>query len=135
MRRNRLMITRKLLGSRNSSCSAHARSTGKPCRAKALRNGRCRNHGGLSSGPNTPEGKAAVSKASKKRYHQGGKEALKTGYKRWLEAGGREMLSRLAKRRWRLLKLINDLYFREPYARTRCGVKRLGSLRTQPLIP
>lgn len=95
-----------------------------------MRNGRCRNHGGLSSGAKTPEGRAAVSKASKERYHRGAGEALKTGYKRWLEAEGREMLSRLAKRRWRLLKLINDLYFREPYARTRRGVKRLGSLRT-----
>lgn len=127
------MITRKLLGSRNSTCSAHARSTGKPCKAKAMANGRCPNHGGLSSGPKTPEGKAAISKASEERYHRGGEKALKTGYRRWLEAGGRETLSRLAKRRWRLLKLINDLYFREPYARTRHGVKGLGRLRTQPL--
>lgn len=107
-------------------CQAHARSTGKPCRAKAMRNGRCRNHGGLSSGPKTPEGKAAVSKASKTRYYRGGAEALKTGYKRWLEAGGREMLSRLAKRRWRLLKLIHNIQFPYAYARTRHGVKRLA---------
>jgi len=87
-----------------------------------MRNGRCRNHGGRSSGPKTPEGKATISKASKTRYHQGGSEALKTGYKRWLEAGGREMLSRLAKRRWRLLKMIHDIEFREPYAQARLGV-------------
>lgn len=39
-------------------CGAFARSTGKPCEAKALENGRCRNHGGLSTGPRTVEGRA-----------------------------------------------------------------------------
>jgi hypothetical protein len=39
-------------------CGAYARSTGQPCRAKALANGRCKNHGGMSTGPRTPEGKA-----------------------------------------------------------------------------
>lgn len=39
-------------------CRAWARSTGRPCRAPAMTNGRCRNHGGLSTGPLTPEGKA-----------------------------------------------------------------------------
>ena len=39
-------------------CGAYARSTGNPCKAKALANGRCKNHGGLSTGPKTPEGKA-----------------------------------------------------------------------------
>jgi hypothetical protein len=38
-------------------CGAFARSTGKPCRMKALANGRCRLHGGLSTGPKTSEGK------------------------------------------------------------------------------
>jgi len=38
-------------------CGAFARSTGKPCRMKALANGRCRLHGGLSTGPKTEEGK------------------------------------------------------------------------------
>jgi hypothetical protein len=39
-------------------CGAYARSTGQPCKAKALANGRCKNHGGMSTGPRTPEGKA-----------------------------------------------------------------------------
>ncbi len=39
-------------------CRAHARSTGEPCRAKAIPNGRCRNHGGLSTGPKTLEGRS-----------------------------------------------------------------------------
>jgi hypothetical protein len=38
-------------------CGAFARSTGKPCRMKALANGRCKLHGGLSTGPKTSEGK------------------------------------------------------------------------------
>ena len=38
-------------------CGAFARSTGKPCRMKALANGRCRLHGGLSTGPKTQEGR------------------------------------------------------------------------------
>lgn len=41
-----------------AKCGAFARSTGKPCQMKALANGRCRLHGGLSTGPKTVEGKA-----------------------------------------------------------------------------
>ncbi len=36
-------------------CGAKTRS-GAPCRGPAMRNGRCRMHGGLSTGPKTPEG-------------------------------------------------------------------------------
>lgn len=44
-------------------CGAHARS-GKPCRAPALRGKkRCRLHGGLSTGPRTPEGLARSRRA------------------------------------------------------------------------
>lgn len=47
-------------------CGAYARSTGEPCRAPAHRdpatgkprNGRCKLHGGKSTGPRTPEGRA-----------------------------------------------------------------------------
>ena len=38
-------------------CRAYARSTGLPCRAKALSNGKCKLHGGLSTGAKTLEGK------------------------------------------------------------------------------
>ncbi len=38
-------------------CGAKTRKD-TPCQAKALANGRCRNHGGLSTGPRTPEGRA-----------------------------------------------------------------------------
>lgn len=38
-------------------CNARTR-TGRPCRALALPSGRCKWHGGLSTGPRTPAGKA-----------------------------------------------------------------------------
>src|SRR5215467_3704776 len=37
-------------------CGARSKRTGKPCRAAAMRNGRCKVHGGNSTGPRTPEG-------------------------------------------------------------------------------
>ncbi len=33
-----------------SLCGAHARTTGEPCRGAAMANGRCRMHGGRSTG-------------------------------------------------------------------------------------
>ena len=48
-------------------CGAHARTTGKPCQAKALANGRCKLHGGLSTGPKTDEGKERA-KANLKQF-------------------------------------------------------------------
>ncbi len=38
-------------------CGARTRGTGKPCQCRALANGRCRFHGGLSTGPKTAEGR------------------------------------------------------------------------------
>jgi hypothetical protein len=59
------------------ACGAKTRQ-GTPCKAKALwdkennrpRNGRCRIHGGLSTGPKTPEGKAKS--LSKLKNYKGG---------------------------------------------------------------
>lgn len=46
-------------------CGAKARSTGgKPCRRIACGNGRCPNHGGLSTGAKTIEGKFKQKMAS-----------------------------------------------------------------------
>jgi hypothetical protein len=36
--------------------AARPKRTGKPCRAAAMPNGRCKVHGGKSTGPRTPEG-------------------------------------------------------------------------------
>jgi hypothetical protein len=58
-------------------CGARTR-TGRPCQAPAWwdedrcvpRNGRCRVHGGLSSGPRTPEGKRRIGEAARLRAQQ-----------------------------------------------------------------
>jgi hypothetical protein len=47
-------------------CGAKARTTGCPCQAPAMPNGRCRMHGGLATGPRTPEGRARVAAAHTK---------------------------------------------------------------------
>ena len=85
-------------------CGAHARSTGLPCRAKALPNGRCKLHGGMSTGPKTLEAKQAIGAATKARMAAGQLAKAHEGRRRWLDAGGREYLSRLAKRRAARLK-------------------------------
>ena len=97
-------------------CEAYARSTGNPCQAKALPNGRCKNHGGLSTGPKTLEGRQAISEATRQRMASGQQERVLEGFYHWLEGGGREMLSRLAKsrekrKRWnkRILETIVNI--------------------------
>jgi hypothetical protein len=81
-------------------CGAHARSTGLPCKATALTNGRCKNHGGLSTGPRTLEGRKSVGAATRQRMTSGQQERALKGFYRWLEAGGRTHLSKLAKARF-----------------------------------
>jgi len=92
-------------------CEAYARSTGLPCQAKALANGRCRNHGGMSTGPRTAEGKKAIGEATAKRMASGQQEKALAGLKAWLDAGGREYLSKLHqarfKRRQWLKRIVN----------------------------
>lgn len=38
-------------------CGARCKSTGKPCMGRAMPNGRCRYHGGMSTGPLTAKGR------------------------------------------------------------------------------
>jgi len=93
-------------------CGAYARTTGNPCQAKALTNGRCKNHGGMSTGPKTPEGRQAISQATRQRMSSGGRMRVLEGFYRWLEGGGALTLSRLAKAREfkkRLQRLQNQL--------------------------
>lgn len=55
-------------------CGAYARSTGVPCIAPPVRdpitglprNGRCRNHGGLSTGPKTKQGRERCSEGARR---------------------------------------------------------------------
>ena len=99
-----------LLMNKIQRCGAFARSTGHPCQAKALANGRCKNHGGMSTGPKTPEGRQAIAQATRQRMASGQRKKALEGFYRWLEGGGREMLSKLAKnrekrKRWERLML------------------------------
>lgn len=46
-------------------CGAKTRR-GTPCQCPAMRNGRCRLHGGLSTGPKTPDGIERIRRAASK---------------------------------------------------------------------
>lgn len=61
-------VVRHMTTPPRSTCKANNRR-GEPCRARGLANGRCRNHGGLSTGPRTAEGWART----------------RAGYRAWLE--------------------------------------------------
>src|SRR5258705_12274866 len=63
------MLEAGLLRLRWPRCGAYARSTGKPCRAQGNgRGGRCKLHGGNSTGPRTKEGIQRLREAAKKRW-------------------------------------------------------------------
>ena len=51
-------------------CGAHARTTGQPCQAKALANGRCNLHGGKSTGPKTAKGRERIRAAQIARWQR-----------------------------------------------------------------
>ena len=93
-----------------SFCNAYSRSTKRPCIAKALSNGRCRNHGGLSTGAKTSEGKKRIAEATRKRMINGQKYKAQEGFKRWIAAGGRDFLSRIMIARWRLRKRVLEAF-------------------------
>jgi len=67
-------------------CGATTRSGG-TCRAPAVwdhgasapRNGRCRVHGGLSTGPRTAEGRQRIAEAQRRRWSQLGDDNLPRG--------------------------------------------------------
>lgn len=56
-------------------CGAHSRRTGRPCRNWAMANGRCRLHGGKSTGPKDKE-KASASKLGNKHTVEHGLYAV-----------------------------------------------------------
>ena len=53
----------------------------------------------MSTGPKTPEGRQAIAQATRQRMASGQRKKALEGFYRWLEGGGREMLSKLAKNR------------------------------------
>ncbi len=73
-------------------CGACSKRTGQPCKAPAMSNGRCRMHGGASTGPRTAEGVARIRRA---RTTHGGYTAEMAEMRRWaaeLRREAREML-------------------------------------------
>ena len=72
-----------------------------PCMANALSNGRCRNHGGLSTGAKPLEGRRAIAMATRQRMASGQQERALAGFYAWLDEGGRQTLSRYAAARER----------------------------------
>ena len=87
-------------------CGAYARTTGNPCLGRPMKNGRCKLHGGKSTGATSLEGKKRVAEATRQRMLNGQREAALEGYKLWLDNGGREYLSYSMKTRWKLKKWI-----------------------------
>ena len=80
-------------------CGAKARTTGCACRAPAMANGRCRMHGGKSTGPRTAEGfsrlaaartthgKSCAAKRAQQRYVADADRALAAAGRRGAAAG------------------------------------------------
>jgi len=61
-------------------CGARTRK-GTPCRAPAMANGRCRMHGGKSTGPRTPEG---LERSRKARFKTGNYSAEMIALRRYV---------------------------------------------------
>ena len=78
-------------------CGARAKSTRKPCRAPAMANGRCRLHGGKSTGPKTPEGLANSKLAN-----------WKTGYHSAEEIGKRRQFREFTSQVRKTLRIIES---------------------------
>lgn len=57
------------LATRNGRCGAATRQ-GTPCKAPALDNGRCKLHGGRSSGPKSEEGRQRIAAAQRARWQR-----------------------------------------------------------------
>lgn len=73
------------------ACGAKTRS-GAPCRALAMRNGRCRMHGGASTGARTPVGLERVRTV---RLVHGGRSREAADFRRMvrkLQAGARKLI-------------------------------------------
>ena len=54
---------------KDKKCGVLCKQTCLPCQAPAMKNGRCRIHGGLCKGPTTPEGKAKCRSTLKQYAH------------------------------------------------------------------
>ena len=81
-------------------CGAWARRTGLPCRKPAMANGRCRLHGGCSTGPRTAEGLTRCTAAPTKHGRRNAvarAQATKRGQARSALAELRRLLTKIQK--------------------------------------
>ena len=76
-------------------CGAKTR-TGTPCKAPAMANGRCRLHGGKSTGPRTPEGLAKSKRANWKHGFYSEESIRQRAFFRFLLNESRELVERIA---------------------------------------
>ena len=60
----------------------------------------------MSTGPKTPEGRQAIAQATRQRMASGQQERALEGFYRWLNDGGRDHLSSLAKQRFKRLQVM-----------------------------
>jgi hypothetical protein len=67
--RARLRLEALLKANAAPRCGARSKRTGKPCQGAAMPNGRCKLHGGKSTGPRTPEGLERSRRATWKHGH------------------------------------------------------------------
>ena len=75
-------------------CGAKTRK-GTPCRAPAMANGRCRMHGGKSTGPRTPEGLERSRKANFKHGHYSAESIAARRYMSQLLRESRETIEQV----------------------------------------
>jgi len=66
----------------------------------------------MSTGPRTSEGRKAVAQATGKRMASGQRERAVEGFQAWLQAGGREYLSNLAKKRFKRSQWLKQMLTR-----------------------
>lgn len=75
-------------------CGARTRKR-TPCRAPAMVNGRCRMHGGKSTGPRTPEGLERSRKANWKHGYYSAESKAMHLYIRWLLRESQRLLEKV----------------------------------------
>jgi hypothetical protein len=80
--------------SKAPKCGARTRR-GRPCRAPAMANGRCRMHGGLSTGPKTSEGIERIRSARTKHGQRSAQARAERAAIRELIRRSRETLAQL----------------------------------------
>src|SRR5215207_1589781 len=74
-------------------CGARRKRDGKPCCQPAMPNGRCRVHGGLSTGPRTPEGLERSRKSDWKHGYYSAKAKAERRQSRATLASLRELMA------------------------------------------